>query len=62
MGDADGSGAANISDVTAMQRHIAEFELLTGDSFIAADINGNGKVDISDATYLQMYLAQMIED
>lgn len=61
-GDADGNGAANISDVTAMQRHIAEFELLTGNLLIAADINGNGKVDISDATYLQMYLAQMIED
>ncbi len=62
LGDADGNGAADISDVTAMQRHIAEFELLKGDLLNAADINGNGKVDISDATHLQMYLAQMIED
>lgn len=58
IGDVDGNGSINISDVTAIQRHIAELDVLTGDALIAADTNGDGVVDITDATHLQKYLAE----
>ena len=58
IGDADGDGNVNINDVTAIQRHVAESELLTGSSFFAADTDRNGVVDINDATLLQQYLAE----
>ena len=58
IGDVDGNGSINISDVTAIQRHIAELDVLTGDALIAADTNGDGFVDITDAAHLQKYLAE----
>ena len=58
LGDVDSDGKINICDVTAIQRHVAEFELLTGDSLLAADTNGDGEVTIEDATHLQMYLSE----
>ena len=57
LGDSDGDGRVNIADVTAIQRHIAELETLSGASGLAADIIPDGNIDISDATMLQMYLA-----
>ena len=58
IGDVDGNGSINVSDLTAIQRHIAEFEVLTGDALIAADTNGDGEINIADATHLQMFLAE----
>lgn len=58
IGDANCDGHIDIRDVTAIQRHIAEHEILTGDAYTAADANGDGRVDINDATHLQMYLAE----
>ena len=57
-GDIFVDGNINISDVTAIQRHVAEMQLLTGNSLRAADTNGDGEVTIEDATHLQMYLAE----
>ncbi len=58
IGDANGDGQVDVRDVTAIQRHAAEFRLLTGDQFIAADVNLDGVVNVKDATLLQMYLAE----
>ena len=58
IGDANSDGRVNIRDVTAIQRHVAEYEILTGSAFLAADTDGNGVVDINDATLLQQYLAE----
>ena len=58
IGDTDNDSIINIRDVTAIQRHIAELNLLTEKQLAAADTNGDGKVDITDATHLQMYLAE----
>ena len=58
IGDANLDGKINIRDVTAIQRHIAEIEILTSVCLVNADTNGDGTVDISDATHLQMYLAE----
>ncbi len=57
LGDANGNGFVNISDVTAIQRHLAELEPLNSDRIKYADVNGGG-LDISDATAIQMYLAE----
>ena len=58
VGDVNLDKQVNIRDVTAIQRHISELEILTGDALIAADTNGDGVVDINDATHLQRYLAE----
>ena len=57
LGDADGDGKVSIKDVTAVQRHVAEFENVANEK--AADVDGDGIVTISDATEIQRYLAEM---
>ena len=57
-GDVDGDGKITVSDVTVIQRHIAEFFELTGARRSAADTNRDGMITISDVTLLQMYLAE----
>ena len=58
VGDVDGDGKITISDVTMIQRYVAEFITLTDVEMLAADTDGDGIVDIKDATHLQMYLAE----
>ena len=58
LGDANNDGVININDVTAIQRHVAEMQMLEGLLFIAADVTQNGKIEISDATTMQMYFAE----
>ena len=58
IGDANGDNEVNIEDTTIIQRHMAEYETLTGSALLAADTNGDGVVDIQDATRLQMFLAE----
>ena len=57
-GDADGDLRLTIRDVTAIQRHLAQLNLLTGNALKAADTNGDGRVTVEDATHLQLYLAE----
>ena len=57
IGDTNLDGNVNICDVTAIQRHLAEIELLTEVQLDLADTNGDGEINISDATHLQKYLA-----
>ena len=54
-GDADGDGAVNIADVTAIQRVAAGFEPGMKDVFY--DFNRDGAIDVTDATQLQMDIA-----
>ena len=58
IGDTNLDGIISISDVTAIQRHLAELAILTYDQLVLADTNGDGSVDITDATHLQKYLAE----
>lgn len=58
LGDVNMDGEINISDVTAIQRHLAQIETFSGESLLAADTSGDGAVDINDATLLQRYLAK----
>lgn len=57
-GDADGDGRVTISDVTKIQRILADLEYDTdGSVAMRADINGD-RLDISDATAIQRWLAE----
>ena len=58
IGDTNLDGKINIRDVTAIQRHLAEYELFSDEQLALADTNGDGEINISDATHLQMYLAE----
>ena len=58
LGDANGDGYVNISDVTDIQRAVAEMDTLDDLRKKAADINSDGVVTIDDATFLQTYLAE----
>lgn len=58
LGDTSGDGIVNINDVTVIQQHLAEFDLLSELSGLAADVNQDGKTDIEDATIIQMFLAE----
>lgn len=58
IADVNLDGTINISDVTALQRHLADLTTLTDSELAAADANGDGVVDINDATHLQKYLAE----
>lgn len=58
LGDSNGDGSVDISDVTLIQQNLAELEPLEGLNRCAADANQDGTVDIADATVIQMYLAE----
>lgn len=58
VGDTDLDGNITISDVTEIQRHLAELTHFTDEKLALADTDGDGKVDIGDATHLQKYLAE----
>lgn len=59
IGDVNLDGRITISDVTAIQRHIAEIEQLSELQLSLADTNGDGEININDGTHLQKYLAEL---
>lgn len=58
VGDATGDGKIDIRDVTAIQRHCAEYDTLDGVYALAADVDQDGSITVADATCIQMYLAE----
>ena len=56
-GDADRDGKVTVSDVTAIQRRLADLANPSSDER-AADVDGNG-LDITDTTKIQQYLAEL---
>lgn len=58
VGDVDSDGRVTITDVTSIQRYLAELESLTEEQLALADTNGDGEINIADATHVQMYLAE----
>lgn len=59
---AGGYEEPNIFDVTAIQRHLAEMDILGDDVIQNADFDGDGEVTVFDVTNLQRYLAEMAYD
>lgn len=62
LGEVNGDRHISISDVTAIQRSLAELEHLDETRLRAADVNRDGTVNIADATELQKYLAEFGSD
>ena len=58
IGDTNLDGYISISDVTAIQRHLAEMIHFTDEQLALADTNGDNVINIMDATHLQKYLAE----
>lgn len=58
IGDTNLDGHITISDVTAIQRHLAELDIFSDEQLALADTNGDGEINIGDATHLQKYLAE----
>ena len=56
-GDINADGVIDEEDALAIQRHITEVELLTGDHLDAADINGDGRVNALDVLYVKKHIA-----
>lgn len=56
-GDVNGDGIVDISDATAIGRHVAGLETLGARQLEAADINADGEVNVADVTSLQSTLA-----
>ncbi len=59
-GDVNCDGVANISDVTYIQKHLADLVELSYTEWIIADVDEDWEVTIEDATYLQKMLAGLI--
>lgn len=59
-GDVNGDGIVTVSDATAVQRHIAEFEEISKDYVKAAYVGGDGTLSVKDATLIQQYAAEII--
>ena len=58
IGDTNLDGNITISDVTEIQRHLAEMISFSDEQLVLADTNGDGEITISDATHLQKFLAE----
>ena len=61
-GDANLDNTVSISDVTCIQRMLAEYDQFTKYQNGLSDVNKDSKVNIADATDIQRYLAQLIND
>ena len=61
-GDANLDNTVSISDVTCIQRMLAEYDQFTKYQNGLSDVNKDSKVNIADATDIQRYSAQLITD
>lgn len=63
LGDANLDNSVNIKDATAIQKHIAQLELIAEDTALTcADADLDGEINIKDATAIQKYAAQLPVD
>lgn len=56
--DVNEDGTVSISDVTAVQMHVAKYKIDFAFNASKADIDNDGNVTIMDATYLQLYVSK----
>ena len=55
--DIDYGGTFDIKDVTCIQKHIVESDIIPKENFALCDIDKNNSIDIKDATKLQLIIA-----
>ncbi|GHU82882.1 hypothetical protein AGMMS50284_5490 [Clostridia bacterium] len=56
--DVTGDGKVDMSDVVALQKHIAKLITITGQFFINGDVDRNEKIDLVDVVLTQKYIAK----
>lgn len=61
IGDTNGDGRIDVIDATAVQRHAAGIEPLTGESQWLGDVTDDGSTDVIDTTQIQKYAAGLID-
>lgn len=52
LGDVNGDGLVNITDATAVLRHVMNLHLIPGTYLANADVNGDGTINTADATLI----------
>ena len=62
MGDVNRDGKLTITDVTAIQRVVAEYREFDDVQTVLADVDGDGKTTIQDATLVQRFLAEYADE
>lgn len=60
-GDVNGDGELTVTDVTDIQKDIADLIKFDENQKALADVNGDGDVDVNDVTILQKYIAGLID-
>ena len=55
-GDVNGDGKVNYTDVTAISRYLAGYELPLGFSILNGDVNADGIIDYADVQILRYYI------
>lgn len=61
MGDVNGNGSVEITDVTAIQQHAGGSRPLDEIARVLADVNEDNTVDVIDATLLQLAAADLYQ-
>ena len=56
LGDINGDGKVNTSDVSKANSHTKKVTTLTGYEFACADVNGDGKVNTSDVSKMNAHV------
>lgn len=58
-GDVNSDNIISVKDATAIQKHIAKLNVLTGNNLAKADVNSDNVINVKDATIIQKYLANL---
>lgn len=56
LGDVNGSGSINITDITLTAAHVKGKKLLNSEQFARADINRDGKISVTDITKIAAHV------
>lgn len=61
LGDVNGDGKINVTDVVLTMRHALELSLLSGDAMMRADVNGDGVINVLDVTLIMRFSLGLID-